>query len=39
MCGPTRDEVAEQCRLLHNEEYCDLYKSAIVVGAGVAQSV
>jgi hypothetical protein len=35
--GPTRDDVTERCRTLHNEELCDLYRSASIVGAEVAQ--
>jgi hypothetical protein len=34
-----RDEVTEQLRILHSEELCNLYRSASIVGARVAQSV
>jgi hypothetical protein len=37
--GPTRYEVTEQFRILHAEEICDFYRSATIVGAGVAQSI
>jgi len=36
---PTRDEVAEQFRMLHNEELCGLHRSVSIVRAGVAQSI
>jgi hypothetical protein len=35
--GPRRDEVTEKFVLLHNKEPCDIYRSAGVVGADVAQ--
>jgi hypothetical protein len=33
---PTRNEVTEQFITLHNEELCDVYRSASIVGARVA---
>jgi len=33
------DEVIEQFRILYNEEIFDSYRSASIVGTGVAQSV
>jgi hypothetical protein len=31
MFGPTRDEVAENRRVLYNEGHCDLYRSSSIV--------
>jgi hypothetical protein len=31
-----RDEITEQFRIQHNEVLCDLFRSASIVGAGVA---
>jgi hypothetical protein len=37
--GPMRGEVTRQFGVLQNEELCDLYRSAIIVGDEVVQSV
>jgi hypothetical protein len=37
--GPKWDEVTQHSRVIHNEEYCDLFRSASIVPTGVAQSV
>jgi hypothetical protein len=37
MSGPIRDEVTEQFITLHKEDLCYLYRSAGIVGTGVAR--